>query len=413
MAYSELIKNFERIRDYMRQFFVYGFKSRNEYDSKSARSYDNERRRIESWLGEHMSFRQDSDGKRVFISVDSRSVKSNPLYKAFKAKSFTSGDISFHFYILDLLNGGKAYTVKEIMDFVSEKYLYHFENVTELDESSVRKKLRKYEKLGLLKSEKRGRELFYSRNDSDIELDLWKEAIAFFSEEEPLGVVGSYLLDKIEDAPRYFSFKHHYILHSPDSGVLYDILSNLDNNRNIELTVKSNRSGIEHKYTVFPMKIFVSTQTGRQYLLCYHHRFRKPTFYRIDTIISVKPCDVEPNSDKYKGYYDKFKENLWGVSTGAEYSIDHIEMTVRVEDNEGYIVTRLEREKRNGTVTRIDENTYLFSADVYDASEMLPWLRTFIGRIQSLTCSNHSVTDRFYADLEEMNRMYGGERNVV
>ena len=28
MAYTELIKNFDRIRDYMRQFYVYGFKSR-------------------------------------------------------------------------------------------------------------------------------------------------------------------------------------------------------------------------------------------------------------------------------------------------------------------------------------------------------------------------------------------------
>ena len=30
MAYSELIKNFERIRDYMREFYIYGFKSREE-----------------------------------------------------------------------------------------------------------------------------------------------------------------------------------------------------------------------------------------------------------------------------------------------------------------------------------------------------------------------------------------------
>ena len=41
MAYSELIQNFDRIRDYMRQFYVYGFKCRTEYDKKSARSYDN------------------------------------------------------------------------------------------------------------------------------------------------------------------------------------------------------------------------------------------------------------------------------------------------------------------------------------------------------------------------------------
>ena len=58
MAYSELIKNFDRIREYMRQFYVYGFRSRTEYDKKSVRSYDNERRRIESWLGGYMGFRQ-------------------------------------------------------------------------------------------------------------------------------------------------------------------------------------------------------------------------------------------------------------------------------------------------------------------------------------------------------------------
>ena len=48
--FQELIKNFDRIRDYMRQFYVYGYKSRSDYDGKSARTYDNERRRIESWL---------------------------------------------------------------------------------------------------------------------------------------------------------------------------------------------------------------------------------------------------------------------------------------------------------------------------------------------------------------------------
>ena len=46
MAYNELVKNFKRIRDYMREFYVYGFKSRDEFNKKSARSYDDERRRL-------------------------------------------------------------------------------------------------------------------------------------------------------------------------------------------------------------------------------------------------------------------------------------------------------------------------------------------------------------------------------
>lgn len=80
MAYSELIKNFDRIRDYMRQFYVYGFKSRNEYDKKSARSYDNERRRLESWLGDFMSFRQTADPfPAILCTAHSKPKASRPV----------------------------------------------------------------------------------------------------------------------------------------------------------------------------------------------------------------------------------------------------------------------------------------------------------------------------------------------
>ena len=104
MAYSELVKNFNRIRDYMREFYVYGFKSRDEFDRKSARSYDDERRRVESWLGDYMRFRQTPDGKNVFLSIDSRLSQHNPLYKAWKAKSFTDGDITLHFILFDIFS---------------------------------------------------------------------------------------------------------------------------------------------------------------------------------------------------------------------------------------------------------------------------------------------------------------------
>lgn len=34
MAYSELIKNFSKIRDYMKEFYIYGFKTREEFEKK-------------------------------------------------------------------------------------------------------------------------------------------------------------------------------------------------------------------------------------------------------------------------------------------------------------------------------------------------------------------------------------------
>jgi hypothetical protein len=42
----------------------------------------------------------------------------------------------------------------------------------------------------------------------------------------------------------------------------------------------------------------------------------------------------------------------------------------------------------------------------------MPWLRTFIGRIISLTCTNETVETRFAADLAAMDEMYGGENNA-
>ena len=101
MAYGELIKNFEKIREYLRQFYVYGFRSRDEFsDLGDRRSYDNERRRVQSWLDEYYTFRNGRDGKQVFLSVDSRSGVHNPLYRAFKTKTFTRNDIVLHFKCL-------------------------------------------------------------------------------------------------------------------------------------------------------------------------------------------------------------------------------------------------------------------------------------------------------------------------
>lgn len=414
MAYRELIKSFERIRSYMREFYVYGFKSREEYSLKSARSYDNERRRIESWLGGYMSFRRDASGKNVYLSVDSRQIPRNPLHKAFKARSFTDKDITLHFYVLDLLAGGSALSAREIVDRISDGYLSHFSGAFSLDESTVRKKLKEYEGLGLLRSEKSGREVLYRRTDDHaVDLSAWSDALAFFSEENPLGVIGSFLTDRLEQSSDAFRFKHHYILHALDSDILCDLLLAIDGRRAVELSVKSLRDGHDYQRTVCPLKIYISTQSGRQYLLGYHYRGQRLTFLRLDAIKKVVIGNAEKHYSRYLGYQEKFDRHLWGVSAGPDHNLDHIEMTVHFDPGEEFILQRLEREKRHGAVELLDAQTCRFSADVYDASELLPWLRTFIGRIVDLKCTNRYVVDTFREDLARMEALYGGEENAV
>ena len=50
-----------------------------------------------------MQFTQTPEGKNVFLSVDSCVTRKNPFYKAWKAKSFTDGDITLYFAIFDIL----------------------------------------------------------------------------------------------------------------------------------------------------------------------------------------------------------------------------------------------------------------------------------------------------------------------
>lgn len=409
MENSELIKNFERIRDYMRQFYVYGFRSRSEMGMKSPRSYDNERRRIESWLGDHMSFRREETGKQVFISMDSRSLEHNPLYNAFKAKSFTDKDITLHFYILDCLLPGRELSLMELVDEIETEYLCQFPEAEVLDVSTLRKKLKEYETLGLITIGKRGKEYVYSRGTDTISLDQWKNALDFYSESAPMGVIGSFLLDRLPRQDSIFRFKHHYMVHTLDSQILFQLVAAMSSHRWVDLTLHGLFHPMERYRRVYPCRIHISSQTGRQYLLGMKESDEKFQFFRLDTIHKVKPGSVEQHHDTMMKRMEAFSEKMWGVSLNQQEEPDHLEMTVHAEKSEPFILQRLIREKRNGTVTVLDENTYQYRADVYDALEMLPWIRTFIGRIVKLECSNDAVMKRYQQDLDAMAALYGGK----
>jgi len=407
MAYSELIKDIARIRGYMREFFAYGFKGRGDVGAKSARSYDNERRRIESWLGDCMAFRQDAAGKAVFLSVDSRRMPRNPLYKAWKAASFTRNDISLHFILLDILADGRPRSLSELLETIDGEYLSSFEYPEPIDESTLRKKLKEYTDEGLIVTGRQGKQYLYMLSTDAVDLERWRDAVAFFSETSPLGVIGSFILDKYRDPePARLSFKHRYLLFALDNGILIDLLEAIHSRRKVELELAAGRDGGRRTAVAVPLRIFISTQGGRQYAAVYTRR-NKIAFFRLDAVTRVKALGIEPDYEARLALLEKEQPHIWGVSRGRS-GTGHIEMKLTVDPKDAHIIHRLEREKRCGEVARISETEWVFSADVYDAWELIPWLRTFIGRISSLTCSDRRVERQFWEDCAALSEMYGG-----
>ncbi|MBR3949529.1 MAG: WYL domain-containing protein [Oscillospiraceae bacterium] len=411
MPYNELIKDFRRIRTYLKDFYVYGFKVRSDFSEKSTRSYDNERRRIESWMGDYVSFSQDSRGKRVYLSVDSRQIPHNPLYRAFKAKSFTDKDILLHFCLMDLFQDQGPLGLKDITSQLEELYPDSV-GIFALDEKTVRLKVQELADMGILEKEKLGRKTTYRLVKNHVSLNGLENAIDFYSEALPLGVVGSYLLDKLDQQESSFRFKHHYPMQAIDSEVMADLLEAIHRRCFVEITVLNPVNG-EVKRRNTPIRIYVSAETGREYVASWSHTENRFFLTRIDRIMEVKLLEEDPQWEQLsKEFTEQQAPYIWGMSSrtaGGIQEMQWLEMEIIFAPNEQYILQRLKREKRRATLTRLEEGRYLVRADVFDAYEMMPWILTFTGRITRLQSSNLRVMEDYRAHLQSWEELYGKE----
>lgn len=459
--FQELIKNFDRIRDYMRQFYIYGFKARTEFDGKSARTYDNERRRIESWLADYTRADYTSKGKHVYINVDSKEIPQNPLYTAWKSKSFTDNDLMLHFFILDQMiedgneNAGMAkageeqvgaaqndaaqaeaaqteaaqagaanpespspggLTAGELCDRICADYGVVF------DSQTVRLKLKEYESLGLLSAWKDKKQLRYRLApllppETAGPSPAWDRlimAVKFFQGVAPFGVVGSTILDREETDNEYFQFKHHFIVHTLEDGVLSDVLAAMKQGRAISFTNRSGRTGNVSQSRGLPLKIFVSTRTGRRYVCLYQENTRRFTNMRLDSMSDVTPLEIHSDYSRKQDLLKRNLDRLWGVSFSGSGRLEEICIKFYVnESTEAYVLDRLDREGRGGEIQRIRENEYLYSGAFFDTNEMLSWVKTFTGRILDIQGSNHFAVAKITYDWEKMYEMYcrDGEEN--
>ena len=372
--FHELIKSFAKSREYVRDFFVYGFKTRDEFGGWSGRTYDNERRRLESWLSGYV--RQEytgsgtAKGKNIYLSIDSNLLDTNPLYRVWKAKSFTDNDIMLHFYILDYLRKSPDRTADEITDGLLADYGKIF------DPQSVRRKCNQYAAEGMLVKEKKGKE------------------------------------------------------------VLLPLLQAMHAHRAVLLHVKSTKSDRFLDTEGIPLKIVISTRTGRRYLCLYLPSKKRFAAIRLDAVKTVTAGAPCPDYTNIREKLEKHKASAWGVSfqsapssgtTGhpADYTtlhavngrdfhrkssgrrIEHVKLTLHIREGaEAYILNRLRREGKGGVIRRTAPDTFTYEIDVFDANEMLPWIRTFIGRIVSVESDCPLLKERFQRDLLTMYRLY-------
>ncbi len=405
--FSELVKRFDKIRSYVRDFYIYGFKTREDYQDKSSRTYDNERRRIESWFSNYIRHDYNSAHKKsVSITLDSNRIAVNPLYEAWKSKSFTKSDIMLHFFILDIMQEHAYWNVENLTDELQNRYQVLF------DPQTVRKKLVEYEKEGILILKKEGRQNLY-RLGSDIRTECpelfpaLNDAICFFQGAAPFGFAGSTIMDSWQVVNNLFRFRHDYLVHTLEDEILLPLLNAVHHRQKVRLSLKGTKSGSLREVLCTPLKILVSTQTGRRYACVRKETSKRLVCYRLD---SIRQVDLLGPDEAFLSHMDAYEKNApyaWGVSFGTSRKPETIRMQIVLDEElELHIIKRLEREGRNGQITRIRPGLYEYTVSCWDSGEMLPWVKTFTGRICSFTCSNKAVEQRLWSDLRAMRDMY-------
>lgn len=405
--FRELIKSFSKSREYVRDFFVYGFKTREEFSGWSSRTYDNERRRLESWLSDYIKQDYTEKGKNIYLSIDSNLLDTNPLYQVWKAKSFTDNDIMLHFYILDCLCNAEGKTADEITDALLEQYGVEF------DSQMVRRKCNEYAANGMITKEKSGKAVLYRLNPSFRKLlseypDL-EDAIKLYQLFSPLGIVGNTIMDNISCKNDLFRIKHNFFVHTLEDEVLLSLLRAMHEEKKVSISVKSTKSENIQRIEGLPLKIFISTRTGRRYLCLYHTKRKRFGSVRLDAVKEVHEKELYPEYKKIRKKSDNNKKFVWGVSFQNEnrLHLEHVKLTLHInEKTENYILKRLKREGKDGEVKRIASDTFTYETDVFDANEMLPWIRTFTGRIIDIESDCQRLKSVFDRDFSAMYKMY-------
>ena len=218
-----------------------------------------------------------------------------------------------HFFIpAQLYEKREGLSAGELGDRIAECYGVVF------DSQTVRLKLKEYEEMGILGTVKKGKTLLYHlkpglQEDSFLPL---LTAVKFYQEGAPFGFIGSTILDRENSENDRFQFKHHFIVHTLEDGILFEILEAMREHRWIEFVNKSSRSGNESSMKGLPLKIFVSTRTGRRYICCYLENRRRFMNFRLDCISKVKMTSVcEGSASKKSGVV--LGRIFWGHRTGG------------------------------------------------------------------------------------------------
>lgn len=209
----------------------------------------------------------------------------------------------------------------------------------------------------------------------------------------------------------YYRWAHlHNIL---DDDIKWTVLHAINNKHSINYIYKKS------EYTVYPIKLVVDCQYGRDYLFAYSNASNSFHNIRIDAISNINEI-ADENSDiseqnckstslpthNLQAIYDEQHKFCWNVNIS-----DHTEkVLIHFRFSNEKIMESVRRKVlatgRHGRISDTGQQGFDFSVEVYDPVEMIPWIRQFgeYAVVDSTMCPD--LFKRVQSDYKEILSQY-------
>lgn len=414
------VKDYNKLRTFLRYAFLYGCYTKDDFVERlnySSSLVDKDYRRLLNILGPRHFRKKTPKQTRFRMKYNYYKDTENYLVKSYYAKSSTKLQLSLYFLILQVLKS--RMDVNEISSKIP----------TLSDDFNIKTLTRQLDKMAeqdlieKIQYKKKGKLYYEPKKDffaqlTDEELKSLKYAVEFFCNIEFPSVPGYYLSHTIEQYIRYYRkskevgkslflyrFKNFHTVLEED--MAWKLLWCINNNKKIDIEYCSRR-GIINKL-ISPKKMVMDIYYGRWYLIGSTDN-STIGIYRVDKITDFNIAGSQEKSPYDKVQIDDLFKHSWSISPKREKegtSIVKIRFSVDPHQDLSFLLNKVKREGKWGTITNIEDKSFIYTIEVNDATEMKPWIRSFGHYAEVIESTNCNLRQELCDEWSDMLGSYG------
>lgn len=418
---DSLIRDYSNIRSILRDVYIFGCYSKDDFvkSGMSARKYDNEKKRIMSYISKDFIYQRNVNRKSImYCSYHMENGSRNYMAETYRNKTFTMLDFMSYFFVLQLLSDGNEMTLGDILQALPENN----EDVL-FTKDNLRVKLEELVEQRLIEIVKYGKTVKYR-----ISVDIWEDFsdkelqdiylfLDFLMNTYPVEVPFYFLRSKLrlymeikrgissEQLQSPMQYKHNHLFNVVDNDVILDVLKAIKGKRRIQIKLNGNEN--DSVFVTLPIKVLHDSTYGRQYVFCYSEAEEKVVVVRVDHIADLELKDsADIDFDSIVEKCMKAIDDCWCTSLTDKEPVNVVIEFMFDEQNESYVRRRLIREGHGALIQKITDGLYRMTISVNDPAEMIPWIRSFGERARVISSGEYKIEDRIKKDWKRAVEKY-------